>query len=112
MVELRDAQGVARWPAVPLELAFNIAAIVIFLLLSRRGLMRGQHFHLYLIAYGAFRFAHEFMRATPRVVFGMSGYQVAAVACTVLGVWGFVRRRRQSGGDAPSPETRDLECGG
>jgi phosphatidylglycerol:prolipoprotein diacylglycerol transferase len=97
---LRDARGVARWPAVPLELAFNIAAIVIFLLLRRRGLkggrdgLRGQHFHLYLIAYGAFRFAHEWMRATPKIAGVISGYQLAALACVALGVWGFRRRAR------------------
>jgi len=91
---LRDAQGVARWPAVPLELAFNITAIVIFLLLRRGGKMRGQHFHLYLIAYGAFRFAHEWMRATPKIAGVLSGYQLAALACVALGVWGFRRRAR------------------
>jgi phosphatidylglycerol:prolipoprotein diacylglycerol transferase len=127
---LRDAQGVARWPAVPLELAFNIAAIVIFLLLRSRAprsracksagtsphgtsgsdraaapeisprshergyFMRGQHFHLYLIAYGAFRFAHEWMRATPKIAGVISGYQLAALACVALGVWGFRRRAR------------------
>ena len=128
---LRDAQGVARWPAVPLELAFNIAAIVIFLLLRSRACesagtsprgtsggdrttateisprshergygggrgyaMRGQHFHLYLIAYGAFRFAHEWMRATPKIAGVISGYQLAALACVALGVWGFRRRAR------------------
>ena len=91
---LRDAQGVARWPAVPLELAFNIAAIVIFLLLRRCGKMRGQHFHLYLIAYGAFRFAHEWMRMTPKIAGVLSGYQLAALACVALGVWGFRRRAR------------------
>jgi phosphatidylglycerol:prolipoprotein diacylglycerol transferase len=83
---------VARWPAVPLELAFNIAAIGIFLLLRRRGKMRGQHFHLYLIAYGAFRFAHEWTRATPKIAGIISGYQLAALACVALGVWGFLRR--------------------
>ena len=124
---LRDAQGVARWPAVPLELAFNIAAIVIFLLLRSRACesagtspheapagnradvakisprshergyaMRGQHFHLYLIGYGAFRFAHEWMRVTPKIAGMISGYQLAALACVALGVWGFRRRARLS----------------
>ena len=100
---LRDAQGVARWPAVPLELAFNIAAIVIFLLLRRRGKMRGQHFHLYLIAYGAFRFAHEWMRATPKIAGVISGYQLAALACVVLGVWGFRRRARMDSNPDSEP---------
>ena len=93
-----DAQGVARWPAVPLELAFNIAAIAIFLLLRRAEKMRGQHFHLYLIAYGTFRFAHEWMRVTPKIAGVISGYQFAALACVVLGVWGFRRRAQQTPG--------------
>jgi prolipoprotein diacylglyceryltransferase len=57
--------------------------------------MRGQHFHLYLISYGASRFVHEFMCATSRVGFGITGYQIAALACVGLGVWGFIRRRNQ-----------------
>jgi phosphatidylglycerol:prolipoprotein diacylglycerol transferase len=97
---LRDAQGVARWPAVPVELAFNILALVIFLLLRRRGAMggcaalRGQHFHLYLIGYGAFRFAHEWLRVTPKIAGVISGYQLAALACVALGAWGFHMRAR------------------
>jgi len=122
---LRDAQGVARWPAVPVEMAFNGVALAVFLALRRRGKsssfsssssssssppeaeekdedeerekeeggsLRGQHFHLYLIGYGLFRFAHEFLRATPRFGFGFTGYQIAALAVAGLGVWGFVRR--------------------
>jgi prolipoprotein diacylglyceryltransferase len=56
--------------------------------------LRGQHFHVYLMAYGAFRFAHEFLRATPRVTGGFSGYQIAALACVALGAWRFVVRAR------------------
>ena len=91
---LRDAAGVDRWPAAPVELGFNIAAIGIFAGLRRAGKLRGQHFHLYLIAYGLFRFAHEFLRATPRLSHGITGYQVAALAVVALGVTGFVRRSR------------------
>ena len=90
---LPDAGGIPRWPAVPVEIAFNLAALAIFLLLRRRAALPGQHFHLYLIAYGAFRFAHEFLRETPRLVLGLTGYQLATLACVALGVAGFVRRR-------------------
>ena len=91
---LRDARGISRWPAVPLELGFNIAAIGIFAALRRFGKMRGQHFHLYLIGYGLFRFAHEFLRATPRLSHGIGGYQVAALVVAGLGAVGFFRRAR------------------
>lgn len=91
---LRDAHGIARWPAVPLELGFNVLALGAALLLRARRAMPGQHFHLYLIGYGLFRFAHEFARDTPRLALGFSGYQFAALAVAGLGGWGFVRRRR------------------
>ena len=90
---IRDASGVARWPAVPVEILFNLAAIGIFLVLRRRRILEGQHFHLYLLSYGLFRFAHEFLRATPRVTGEVSGYQIAAIAVAGLGIVGFVRRR-------------------
>lgn len=97
---LRDAAGAPRWPAVPVEIAFNLVALAAFLGMRRRGVLAGQHFHLYLIAYGAFRFAHEFFRATPRLAFGLTGYHVAALACVALGAWGFWLRAKSSRHDA------------
>jgi phosphatidylglycerol:prolipoprotein diacylglycerol transferase len=90
---VQDPMGVARWPAVPIEIAFNVVAIVIFLLLRWQRLLGGQHFHVYLIGYGIFRFWHEFLRATPRVAGGLSGYHLASILIVILGVVGFVRRR-------------------
>jgi phosphatidylglycerol:prolipoprotein diacylglycerol transferase len=90
---IRDSHGMARWPSVPVEIGFNIAAIFVFLGLRRWRLFPGQHFHLYLIGYGLFRFFHEFLRATPRLTGNYSGYQIAALAVAALGIVGFVRRR-------------------
>ena len=70
---VRDAKGLERWPAVPVEILFNAVMLISFAVLRRRGYLAGQHFHVYLIAYGLFRFAHEFLRDTPRVVAGRSG---------------------------------------
>jgi phosphatidylglycerol---prolipoprotein diacylglyceryl transferase len=89
---LRDAEGVPRWPAVPVEIVFNLVALAIFPLLRRSQILIGQHFHLYLIAYGLFRFAHEFARATPRVVGPLSGYAIAALGTAVFGAIAFARR--------------------
>jgi phosphatidylglycerol---prolipoprotein diacylglyceryl transferase len=90
---LRDARGIERWPAAPIEIGFNALAPLAFLILRKRRLLTGQHFHLYLMSYGAFRFAHEFVRATPRVSHGFTGYQLAALAVFLLGLAGFARRR-------------------
>lgn len=92
---MRDIEGVDRWPAVPVEMIFNGLAITCFFILRKKKLLTGQHFHLYLIAYGIFRFAHEFVRATPRVLGPFSGYQVASLAVVALGAIGFERRRRK-----------------
>ena len=91
---IRDIEGVARWPAVPVEMIFNALAIGVFFFLRRKKILAGQHFHIYLIGYGLFRFAHEFMRDTPRVMGILSGYQIAALAVAALGIAGFERRRR------------------
>ena len=91
---VRDAAGVDRWPSVPLEMAFNLAAWSVLLTLHRAGRQRGQLFHLYLMSYGVFRFVHEFARGTPRVAGVWSGYQVAAVLVFALGLWGYRRRAR------------------
>ncbi len=89
---LRDAAGVARWPAVPVEIGFNLAAAALFALLRWRGNLTGQHFHLYMISYGLFRLAHESLRATPKLVDGFSGYQALAALLALGGAVGFARR--------------------
>ena len=96
-----------RWPAAEVELLFNAFAFVAILLLRWRRVLPGQHFHLYLIAYGLFRFAHEFLRDTPQIVGPISGYQIAALGIAVLGATGFVRRwkRTQTAASVEALET-------
>ena len=99
---ITDRAGVERWPAVPLELGFNLLFIVMILpLVLRRKVLEnspfaGQLFHLYLISYGAFRFWHEFHRDTPTVLFGLSGYQLGAVALICLGSLRGISRSRKN----------------
>src|SRR5262249_46343486 len=91
---LNDRNGIPRWPAVPSEILFNLCAMFALQQLRRRQILLGQHFHLYLIAYGLFRFLHEFLRDTPRIISGVSGYQFAALAVASFGAWGFQHRRK------------------
>ena len=88
-----DVNGAPRWPAVWVEIGFNGVAAAVFWGLRRGRLLAGQHFHLYLMAYGTFRFVHELWRATPRVLGPLTGYQIAALAVVALGAWGYHRRR-------------------
>ena len=92
---VQDATGQARWPAVPLELLFNLVALGALAWLKHTSRLRGQLFHLYLIAYGIFRFFHEFVREEPRLLYGLTGYQMAALAVLLLGVLRFYVRRNE-----------------
>ena len=93
---LNDANGVARWPAVPVEFLFNALLLGVILLFRWGRIAPGQLFHIYLMAYGIFRFFHEFLRDTPTIIGPCSGYQFAALAVAALGAAGFVRRRAGS----------------
>lgn len=91
-----DPSGIARWPAVQVELIFNLLAFVLILTLIRFKAFPGQLFHLYLIGYGIFRFIHEFQRATPRLGdLPITGYQIIALLVFALGLVGYLKRRRQ-----------------
>ena len=92
---LNDSLGNPRWPSVPVEIAFNLLAIATFSIFRLQKVLIGQHFHLYLMCYGFFRFWHEFYRNTPRAFGPISVYQLAALAVCALGFWGFQRRRQQ-----------------
>jgi phosphatidylglycerol---prolipoprotein diacylglyceryl transferase len=91
---LADPTGAPRWPAVPLEIAFNLATLPILAALRKNNALPGQHFHLYLIAYGLFRLAHEFQRDTPPILAEASGYAILALAVATAGAWGFHHRAR------------------
>jgi len=91
---VNDGHGVARWPAAQAEFMFNLLALGAVLLLRWRRVLPSQHFHLYLIAYGLFRFVHEFWRDTPQILGPLSGYQLVALALVALGSGGFAIRHQ------------------
>jgi len=81
------------WPASQVEFLFNAIILGVILLLRWGRIARGQLFHIYLIAYGTFRFFHEFLRDTPRLFGPISGYQIASLAIVILGITGFALRK-------------------
>lgn len=96
---VRDAAGTLRYPASLVEAAFQVAFVGVAFVVFRRGMLRGQLFHVYMIAYGLFRVAHELYRDTPRL--GPVGtYQLLAAVLVVFGVERFLRRIRCT---QPSP---------
>jgi len=91
---INDVNGIPRWPAAQMEFLFNAVMLGVILLLRRGRIAPGQLFHIYLMAYGIFRFFHEFLRATPPIIGPFSGYQFAALGVAALGAAGFVLRRQ------------------
>jgi prolipoprotein diacylglyceryltransferase len=69
-----------------------VVALVALLVMRARHWQIGQHFHLYLIAYGLFRFTHEFLRDTPKPFAGLSGYQILALATAGAALIAYRRR--------------------
>ena len=93
---MHDAEGVARVPSTALEAIFHFSSAAAAWILHRRGILRGQLFHLYLIAYGVFRFVTELARETPRYSFGLSPYQVLAALLVAFAAWRWHARAREN----------------
>jgi len=88
--------GVLRHPAQLYESLFQLLAGWALLVLWRRGILFGRLFALYLVTYGAFRFATEFIRDTAKVFAGLSAYQWMSLAMIVAGgVALYLRSRHQ-----------------
>jgi phosphatidylglycerol:prolipoprotein diacylglycerol transferase len=92
---LRCADGVSRFPAPLVELAFHVCAGLALIALWRGQHLAGRLFSVYLVAYGVFRFVSEFWRATPKAFAGFSAYQWMALLMVVTGgVALYLRRER------------------
>ena len=94
MLTLRDRAGGTRWPAVQVEMAFLLVMLAMILFWNWQGRFRDRLFFIFLTAYGLFRFAHEWLRDTPKWGGMISGYQVIALAMAAIGAVMFTRRGR------------------
>jgi phosphatidylglycerol:prolipoprotein diacylglycerol transferase len=92
--------GIARHPAQLYEAAFQVAIGILFFQLLRRGILRGRLFAVYLVGYGGYRFASEFIRETPRVLAGYSVYQALCVLLVLAGAVTLYLRRKGFDGHA------------
>lgn len=93
---ITDHAGVHRWPAAAVELAFNAAFLVWALLAAHLNWQGGNRFHVYLIAYGLFRFAHQFGRDDVSWVGPVSGYHLLATLILALGLLRYIQRRQDN----------------
>lgn len=91
-------------PSMLYEIGFHGAA---FGLISWRGTLlpiRGDTLKLYLLAYGLFRFAVEFVRGNEVQALGLTGPQLVLIPLVALLVLHFARRLRSGAYRLPTPE--------
>ena len=89
-----------RRQAAPSSISERSASIA-----TRRGWLPGNRFHVYLVAYGLFRFGHELLRDDPPLAGPLTGYHGLALAIAALGAWRWHRRAaeaRLTAGEHPS----------
>lgn len=96
LVTMRYEDGICRWPAQLVEIAFQLVIGAVFLVMVRRRMLAGRVYALYMMVYGGFRFVTEFMRETPKPVGAFSVYQVISVVLIVMGVGSMLGRSRTS----------------
>ncbi|MDQ6685355.1 MAG: prolipoprotein diacylglyceryl transferase [Pseudomonadota bacterium] len=96
--------GVPRFPAPLVEMAFHVAAGLALIALWRRKILVGRLFALYLVAYGIFRFASEYWRETPKGFAGYSAYQWFCIAMIVCGGMALYLRRERGQSPFLQPE--------
>jgi prolipoprotein diacylglyceryltransferase len=97
--------GVCRHPTQAYESLFHLAMAGVLLVLLRFHLLRTHHLQLYLIAYGVYRFATEYIRPEPADLLGLTFYQWVSVVL-VVGLalqWALERGPGERAG-SPGPE--------
>lgn len=94
---ITDSAGVHRWPSQPVEFAFNAVMFGWAVVATRKNWFEGNRFHVYLMAYGLFRFTHEFMRNNHRFADPIGGYHILALAVFTLGAIRFWTRSSRQG---------------
>ncbi len=89
--------NVPLWPTQPISSAANFLIALLLYLLYRRRRAPGEVFGFYLIFYGIFRFLIEFVRSTPKEIFGIfSNNQIISIIMVAAGIVIVIYRRKRA----------------
>lgn len=97
---VKGVDGLARLPASTIEMLFQLVALAVLAFLYRQKKFRGQLFHLYLMAYALFRILNETLRETPRILAGVTTYQLLAGGLFLFAFAKFRQRMKPSVSEA------------
>jgi phosphatidylglycerol:prolipoprotein diacylglycerol transferase len=79
-----DAGECMRHPVQLYETLFHSIALMALVMLEHSRWFAGQRLKLYLIGYLVFRFITEWIRPEPKLLFGLTAYQIACVFLAIL----------------------------
>lgn len=88
--------GLPRFPAPLVEIAFHVTACVLLVWATRRGWLAGRVLAVYVAAYCVVRVLLELVRDNPPVLGGFTYYQLLAAPLFALAVVTYLRRARSA----------------
>lgn len=97
------ASGLPMHPSFLYEIGFHLAALALLIPFAGRIGRPGNSFKLYLLAYAVFRFAVEFVRDNPVMLFGLSGSQIFLLVTVPVAIALYRWRGRQIAGRVAAP---------
>jgi phosphatidylglycerol:prolipoprotein diacylglycerol transferase len=90
--------GVLRHPTQLYEAGWDWLLFAFLLVLNQRVRIPGANFRIFVILYLGMRFFLEFIRVEPRLVLGLTGFQLASGPAVGLAVFSLARLWRQRAG--------------
>ena len=97
--------GITRHPNQIYELVFHLGMAGVLVWIQRREWLRLQRIKLYIFTYMVFRFFSEWWRPEPEAAFGLTFYQLSALAFAALFAGLFWFDARTSTGRAARPDS-------
>lgn len=79
LFRIKNVSGIDVHPVQLYESFFEFFCAALFFLLYRLNLLKGSHFLIYMLLYMTARFGFEFIRTEPRLLFGLSIYQLMSI---------------------------------
>lgn len=91
---VQSGDSLPRHPTQLYEAVFHLSMALVLWVLKQDERLRGQLIKLYILSYLVYRFLTEFIRPESRYNFGLTNYQLAALALVPIFVWLWIRDKK------------------
>lgn len=93
----------ARHPTQIYESMFHLGFAVFAIWMASRNWLPGDRFKLYLVSYAAYRFATEWLRPEPKVLGGLTAYQLFSLGMILFFGWLLIRAKPEMANEEVPP---------